>query len=134
MVLVGWHMASCKQEDFAKCHLFYFFMLHFNILGSIGLVHWVEPIARFGRGVRLALVWHRYSLLEQSNLLLAVTLQQQHFRKLANNFWRDFLTYFCICSTNINVHGHRHRQTRQGFLSEFQTRCSNIFPKCGTMY
>ena len=37
--LVGWHMASCKEEDFVKLHFLEFCRLYFNILSSIGLVH-----------------------------------------------------------------------------------------------
>ena len=43
LVLVGWHMALCKQEDFAKWHFFYYFLLYFNVLYSVGLLHWVQP-------------------------------------------------------------------------------------------
>ena len=52
-MLVGWHMASCKQDYFSKWRIFLLgiFMTYFNILGSKGLVHWVEPIAQFGRSV-----------------------------------------------------------------------------------
>ena len=39
LVLAGWYMASCKQEDFANWHFIPIFTLYFNILGSIGLAH-----------------------------------------------------------------------------------------------
>ena len=40
LVLVGWQMAS-----------FISFLIYFNILGTNGLVHWIEPIAQFRRSV-----------------------------------------------------------------------------------
>ena len=36
--MVGWHMALCKQEDFAKCHFFIIFRLYFIILHSVKTV------------------------------------------------------------------------------------------------
>ena len=49
---LGWHMASCKQEDFANWHFFIIFMIYFNILSSKVLVHWIQPNALFERGVQ----------------------------------------------------------------------------------
>ncbi len=31
LVLVGWYMALCKQEDFAKWHFFYYFLCYILI-------------------------------------------------------------------------------------------------------
>ena len=40
-----------QARRFGKVFIFIFFMIYFNILGSIGLVHWVEPITRLRHGV-----------------------------------------------------------------------------------
>ena len=45
------------KRRFGKVAIFVIFMLYFNILSTIGLVHWVETINQFRHGV----VWARLS-------------------------------------------------------------------------
>ena len=48
-----WLAGKCFMyaRRFCKVAFFIIFMIYFNILGSKVLVHWIEPIARFGRSV-----------------------------------------------------------------------------------
>ena len=47
MVLVGWHTASCKQEDFAKWNFYYFCaILWYSELNRFGSLSWTYHLVQ----------------------------------------------------------------------------------------
>ena len=77
---------------FGKVAFFIIFMVYFNILKSKVLVHWIDPTARFGRGVNSCCHWWHFSS--------PPTRRVQHFsieKVMQNRYKKSYTDILLTC-------------------------------------